>query len=79
MISSKAEQIKARLLEFAGLMTFNYHGLDCDIDPFNPKLFHICCDGQEQDVYCIDDVMTLPLFDGACLNDIAKEIDVLDW
>lgn len=79
MISSKADKIKARLLEFAGLMSFNYHGIDCDIDPFNLNLFHICCDGKEQDVHSIDEVMALPLFHGACLNDIAEEIDVFDW
>lgn len=79
MISYKAEQIKKRLLEFCCLMAFEYHGLDCSIDPFNPKLFHINCGGEEQDIYSIDDVMSRPLFGGKCLNEIADEIEILDW
>lgn len=79
MTSSKAEQIKNRLLEFCGLMTFRYHGLDCDIDPFDSKHFHVNCGGNEQDVDSIEKVMESPLFDGDCLNDIADNIEILDW
>ena len=79
MISYSSEQIKQRLLEFCTLMTFDYNGLECHIDPFNPEYFHIYCDGQEQDVYSIDDVMSRPIFGGACLNDIAEKIKILDW
>lgn len=79
MTSYKAEDIKARILEFASLMVFTYHGLECHIDPFSPTSFHIYCNGNEQDVDSIEKVMGNPLFDGACLNDIAEEIDILDW
>lgn len=79
MISSKAEQLKELILGFAGIITFDYHGLECSIDPFNPKLFHINCNGVEEDIYSIDDLMTLPLFDGDCLNNIAGKIENLDW
>ena len=76
---SKSEQIKARLLEFCTLMSFTYHGVHCDIDPFNPHLFHIMCGNEECDVHSIDDVMDSPLFSGACLRDIADEIEILEW
>lgn len=79
MTSYKAAQIKNRLLEFCCLMTFTYHGIDCGIDPFNPKHFHINCGGEEQEVDSIEKVMESPLFNGACLNDIADEIEILDW
>lgn len=79
MTSYSAQEIKNRLLEFATLMSFTYNGLDCSIDPFNPNLFHVNCDGEEQDIYTIDDVMSKPLFGGECLNDIADRIQVLDW
>ena len=79
MISSKAEQIRKRLLEFCCLMSFNYRGVYCDIDPFNPQLFHIMCGNEEMDVGSIDDVMESPLFAGACLKDIADEIEILEW
>ena len=77
--SYKAEQIKKRLLEFCTLMEFEYNGLECHIDPFNPTLFHIYCNGAEKDVHSIDDVMSAPLFGGKCLNDIADQIQILDW
>lgn len=77
--SYTAKQIKDRLLEFCCLMSFTYHGLDCDIDPFNPTHFHVTCNGVENDVDSIDKVMGDPLFDGQCLNDIAEEIEITDW
>ncbi len=79
MTSSKAEQIKNRLLEFCCLMSFRYHGIECDIDPFNQHDFHINVGGDEQDVDSIEKVMNSPLFDGACLSDIANEIEILEW
>ena len=79
MVSFKAEQIKSRLLEFCCLMSFNYRGVHCDIDPFNPRLFHVMCGNDEQDDGSIEEVMESPLFAGACLNDIADEIEILEW
>lgn len=79
MISDKSEQIKARLLEFTGLLAFQYHGLDCDIDPFDPEHFHITCNGVERDVHSIDDVMNGLFFDGHCLREIAGEIQITEW
>ena len=77
MISS--DEIRARLLEFAGLMVFEYQGMDCDIDPFNPKLFHVSCNGVERDLHSIEQVMEEPIFNGAALKDIAGVIKILDW
>lgn len=60
-------------------MEFEYNGLECHIDPFNSTLFHIYCNGDEKDVHSIDDVMSAPLFGGKCLNDIADQVQILDW
>ena len=79
VISSKAGQIKVRLLEFCTLMSFTYRGVYCDIDPFNKHLFHIMCGDEEQDVHSIEEVMESPLFAGMCLQDIADEIEILEW
>ncbi len=79
MTSSKAEQIRARLLEFCTLMSFTYRGTYCDVDPFNPRLFHVMCGDDERDVHSIEEVMESPLFMGACLRDIAEEIEILEW
>ncbi len=74
--SSKAEKIKARLLEFCTLMSFEYRGLYCDVDPFDLHLFHIMCGDEERDVHSIKEVMESPLFAGASLQDIADEITI---
>ena len=79
MTSSKAKQIKERLQEYTGLFAFEYQGYSCDIDPFNPNLFHMFCDGDESDVHSIDDVMNTPFFKGKSLTEIADEIKITDW
>ncbi len=79
MTSSKSEEIKNRLLEFSGLMVFKFGEMECDIDPFNQHLFHVACNGTEKDIYSIEDVMEKPLFAGYSLNEIAEEIEILDW
>lgn len=79
MTSCKAEDIKNRLLECCTLMAFVYNGLDCDIDPFSPSHFHLSCAGTERDFESIDAVMNEPFFDGACLKDIAEEIEITEW
>lgn len=79
MISSKAIQIKNRLLEFCSLMTLQYNGVEFDIDPFNQQLFHICYNGNEWEAHSIEEVMNNPFISGRCLNDIAEEIEVIDW
>lgn len=79
VISDRAEQIKARLLEFCTLMSFSYWGVYCDIEPFNPHLFHITCGDDERDVHSIEEVMGCPLFAGACLQDIADDVEILEW
>lgn len=60
-------------------MRFEFHGLDCSIDPFNPADFHLACNDVETDVNSIDEVMTIPFFGGKCLNDISDEIEILEW
>ena len=79
LTSSRAGEIKARLLEFCTLMSFEYQGVYCDIDPFNPHLFHIMCGDEERDAHSIEEVMERPYFLGACLRDIADEIEIIDW
>ena len=79
VISSNLKQIKDRLQECAALFAFEYKGYPCDVDPFNPNLFHVYCDGEETDVYSIEDVMNKPLFKGKSLAEIADEIRITDW
>lgn len=77
--SYKSSDIKERLLEFSNLMMLSCNGIEYHIDPFNENYFHIFCDGKEYDFHNIDDVMNDPAFDGKSINDIAEQIEVLDW
>ncbi len=79
MTSYNLEDIKSRLLEFSGLMSFEYNGLYCDIDPFNKNNFHVTCNGNEHDMKSIDDVLNSPVFGGCALNEIWDKIKILDW
>ena len=77
--SSKIKQIKDRLLEFCSIFCFKYDGIDCDIDPFNPTLFHLRCGDQEKDVNSIEDVINDPFFLGKPLKAIADVITDIEW
>ena len=79
MTSSKAEQIRNRLLEFCTLFSFEYKEKVWGIDPFNPTLFRLYCGEYSEDIKSIEKVMQCPVFDGECLNDIADSIEILDW
>lgn len=77
--SYNMEDIKSRLLEFSNLMSFEYDGLYCDIDPFNENNFHVTCDGKEYDMKSINEVLNSPIFDGKSLIEICDIIKILDW
>ncbi len=79
MTSLKAEEIKNRLLEFGCLFAFEYKGTECNIDPFNPNDFHLMCGESETDVCSIDEVMSIPFFNGKCLTEIVDIISITDW
>lgn len=79
MISSKAETIKNRIVEFCTLILLEYNGKEYSIDPFAPDDFHINCAGNEFDLHSIDEVMNKPMFDGKALAEIADDITIVDW
>lgn len=79
MISSKADEIKSRLLEFCTLFSFDYNGKTYGVDPFNLKLFRVYTGENGQDVDNIDDVMNLPFIEGKSLNELADKILIIDW
>ena len=79
MAPSNADSIKARLTQFCTLLGFEYRGIPCDVDPFNPGDFHMRCGDVEMDVDSIDQVMNLPFFQGRSLRDIADEIEITSW
>ena len=77
MISS--EDVKARLMEHITLMSFDYKGVRCGIDPYDDNNFSVFCDGEEKTVHSIEEVMTGKYFKGHPLEEIIKEIDFDEW
>lgn len=81
MITAKA--IKERIAEMCTHFTFEYKGIDCGIDPLcNPDKnikFDMWFGDETYGAKTIDEVMNTPLFDGKCLNDIAEDIDIIDF
>lgn len=79
MTFSKLDDIRDRLLEFSSLMIFRYQGMEFDIDPFSPTNFSINYNGEEMKASSIDEVMNIPFLGGKCINDVAGEIEIVDW
>ena len=79
MDSSMAGKVRARLLEHATLMMFEYKGAIFDVDPFSRSHFRVHVDGEGTDVFSIDDVMNRPFFFGKSLAEIADEVEFDEW
>lgn len=73
------DDIKERIAECCTLFGFEYHGIQCDIDPFNAELFELHCNGEQMTVHSIDEVMETPFFCGKSLSEIVDEIDIFAW
>ena len=64
MISSMANKIRDRLLEFCSMVTFVYNGVDCDVDPFSPTDFHVRFGSKEEDYDSIHNFRNASVFNG---------------
>lgn len=75
-----ANKIKDRINEICSLFSFEYNGIACGIDPLSVSEFNMWY-GEDKNytAQSIDEVMSVKLFDGNALNDIADEIDIIDF
>ena len=74
----KASTLKKRITELCSHVLFEYAGADCGIDPITANKFNMWFGSAVQTVDDIESVMTLPLFDGKSLTEIAKEIEIYE-
>ncbi|MBQ8298169.1 MAG: hypothetical protein IJX77_10355 [Ruminococcus sp.] len=74
-----AQQIKSRISEICSHFTFEYNEKNCGVDPFSQHKFDMWCGDNTYSANSIDEVMNLPFFDGKSLDEIATEIDIIDW
>lgn len=73
-----ADRIKNRISQCCSHFTFEYNGKECGIDPFNEYDFDMWCGDNVKSVSNIDEVMNSLFFDGKSLNQISKDIKIID-
>lgn len=78
-----AAKIKNRLSEMSTLFAFVYQGKNGNIDPYyslnTGSTFHLYFDGKEDDVSTLDEVMSIPFFNGKSLEQISDSIIITEW
>ena len=78
-----AEEIRKIISDGFTLFSFNYHSVGGGVDPFyTPEDGHsysVFYGYSEKTVYSVDDVMSMPFFDGKSLSKIADDITDIEW
>ena len=73
-------KIRERINEICTIFSFEYKGVFCGIDPLSINEFSMWYgENKTHTAHDIDEVMSVKLFDGKSLNDIADEIDIIDF
>lgn len=67
-------QLRQRILDMTDDVCFVYNGRDCCINPHNDKHIDVGYNGGVTRCKSIDDVFTLPIFDGKPLKGICDKI-----
>ena len=77
------EEIRNRLYEMCSHFTFEYNGINCGVDPLcNPDKnikFDMWFGEEFYGAKTVDEVMSVPMFNGKCLNDIVTDIVIIDF
>lgn len=68
-----------RVKSLISCITFEYHGMDCGVDPLSKDDFDVWCGDNLVNVKSVDEVMNLKIFDGNPLDMIFGEIVNLDY
>ena len=77
--SYNAADFRRKIANYFTLLEFTYNGAECNIDPFPPNGFHVCCAGDEWDVGTVDELMSGKFFMGASLEEILPNITNFSW
>lgn len=74
--SMTAMQIKNCLAEHNGTFVFDYQNKRYGIEPYCDSELEIWHEDKSVIVYSLDEIMTIPFFDGKSLTEIADEIEI---
>ena len=61
-----ANELRDYIASLCSHVTFDFHGKSCGVDPLAPD---------QIDLWCGDEAMNTPFFDGKSLNEIADKIE----
>lgn len=70
-----AKDLRDEILSILNDVVFTYHGKTACINPFHEHKFEVGFGNEAIRTYeDIDDLMSDPIYDGKCLNEIADQI-----
>ncbi|MGI6270110.1 MAG: hypothetical protein ACOYKJ_06215 [Candidatus Howiella sp.] len=72
------KQIRDRLDSLISFFGFDYNGKACGVDPISHTHFEMWCGNDYLVAKSIDEVMSVSLFNGKSLAEIADDINITD-
>ena len=72
------EEMRAEIESLLGFIGFEYNGKWCGVDPFSAQEIEMFCGDKEYTARSVEDAMTVRLFDGRSLDEIAEELTNID-
>lgn len=72
------KDIRKRIESLCSHVTFDFGGKACGIDPLASDQFDMWCGEDTMTAKSIEEVMTVPFFDGRSLEEIADRIENID-
>lgn len=74
-----SDDFKKKISSLSSHILFEYNGVECGVDPLSPDSFDMWFGDKYHNAKSIDEVMTAPLFNGKCINQIYKDIKNIDY
>lgn len=74
-----AVTIKSRIENLLACITFDYNGKGCGIDPITRSQFDMWYGDEDYTAKSIDEVMSIKLFSGKSLTEIADNLTLIDY
>ena len=74
-----AEDIREHLGNLIGAITFEYNGKNCGIDPLSLNKFVMWYGDDETVAESVDEVMSIDVFDGNCLEEIIEDAEDFEY
>lgn len=74
---TKAE-MKNRIYSLVSFLGFDYEGVACGVDPINHSCYNMWYGDNDYTAKDIEEVMSVPLFNGKSLSQIYNSIEIIE-